>query len=68
MPPVDVHHILVDGQPLCKLGESEPWARFFTCYYQWEPTVRQAAMKIAAMSSNKGRRVEVIKGRCVCGG
>lgn len=64
---VDIHHILVDGRPLCKWADSEPWAKFFTCYYQWEPTARQVAMKIAAMALNKNRKVEVVKGPCVCG-
>lgn len=64
---VEIHHILVDGRPLCQIAETEPWAKFFTCFYQWGPTARQAASKIAAISSNKGRRVEVVKGPCVCG-
>ena len=64
---VNPHHILVDGKPICQLGDTEPWAKFFTCFYQWEPTARQAAMKIMNMACNKGRRIEVIAGHCVCG-
>lgn len=62
---VEIHHILVDGIPICKL--TEPWAKFFTCYYQWEPTAKQAADRISALPTNKGKKVEVIRGKCICG-
>lgn len=66
---VKIHHILLDGRSICQWAETEPWAKFFTCYYQWEPSARQTAMKIAAMACNKNRRVEVVAGRCPnCGG
>ena len=67
MLPVKHHHILVDGVPLCRLPANDGWARFFTCYYQWEATAKQAAAKIAAMECNRGRRVEIVPGKCACG-
>ena len=67
MIPVKHHHVLIDGVPICRLPETDSWARFFTCYYQWEPSARQAAMQIMNLPANKGRRVEVVAGKCPCG-